>query len=552
MSLKPQPIPDIPEETARVAQAVFPKGNTWLRLRDQLGTIYEDDSFASLFSTRGQPAEAPWRLALVSVMQFAEGLSDRQAADAVRCRIDWKYLLALPLDDPGFDSSVLCEFRARLISGEAEESLLTALLQVCRQHKLLSEGGRQRTDSTHVLAAVSLLNRLENVATTLRLALNALAIAAPEWLRLKAAPEWVERYSTQIDEYMLPKSKEARIAYAETVGGDGHKLLAAIYDKDAPEWLRKIPVLETLRQVWVQQYYYSCEGVRWRTAEETGLPSSAVRIQSPIDVEARYSDKRSVSWVGYKVHLTESCDQDKPRLITQVETTPATVPDHEVIDQLHEQLSAKKLLPKEHLVDSGYINAELLVRSRRDWGVELCGPARPDTSWQAKAGKGYAASDFIFDWEQKQAICPQGQCSSSWQATTDRYGKEQIKIKFSVIECRPCVQREECTRIERRILTIRPKEEFLALEEARQREKTSEYAEVYKKRAGVEGSLSQAVRSSGMRRARYVGLAKTHLQNVLTAVATNAVRIANWMADLPLEKTRRSAFAKLMCPVPSC
>jgi transposase len=546
MSLKTQPIPAIPEDTARVAHAAFPKGNSWLRLRDQLGTIYQDESFASLFPNCGQPAQAPWRLALASIMQYAEGLSDDQAANAIRSRIDWKYALSLELDDPGFDSTVLCEFRSRLLLGQAEEKLLEAILQVCHQEKLLNKRGKQRTDSTHVLASIRVLNRLENVGLTMRHALDALAVAAPEWLRRHAQPEWVERYSAQIDEYRLPKETSKRLTLAKTIGADGHDLLKAVYGSQEREWLSKILAVETLRQVWVQQYYLDDKGLHWRTAEEHGHPPASVGIRSPHDVEARYSDKRSVSWIGYKAHLTETCDEDKPRLITQVETTLATIPDHEVIDQLHEHLEAKDLLPSQHLVDAGYINSDLLVRSEQEYGVELYGPPLRDTTWQAQAGKGFAASDFTFDWDKQEAICPQGQHSSSWQEATDRYGRDQVKIKFSLLSCRPCPQRGDCTRIERRILTVRPREEFLALEQARQREKTVQYAKLYAKRAGVEGSLSQAVRNSGLRRARYVGLAKTHLQNILTAAATNVVRIVNWLAGVPLAKTRRSPFAKLM------
>ena len=546
MSLKAQPIPTIPEETLRVARAAFPKGNTWLSLRDELGSIYQDADFAFLFPTRGQPAQAPWQLALVTIMQFAEGLSDTQAAASVRSRIDWKYALSLALTDPGFDASVLCEFRARLIAGQAENSLLEALLELCRERKLIKERGRQRTDSTHVLAAIRVLNRLENVGVTLRHALNALAVAAPEWLRAHALPEWIERYGARVDEYRLPKGKDERLALAESIGTDGHALLEAIYAAPAPEWLRKVPAVETLRQVWVQQYYLAEGALRWRTAAEHGLAEAALSIHSPHDREARYADKRSTTWVGYKAHLTETCDEDQPRLITQVETTQAPVPDHAVVDEVHEHLAAKQLLPADHLLDAGYINAALLVRSQQEHGVALCGPARRDTAWQAQASQGFAAADFTFDWEQEQVTCPGGKQSSSWQAATDCYGKAQVKIKFSVLDCRPCPHRTACTRIERRILTVSPKEEFLALEQARAREQTKEYAKLYAKRAGVEGSLSQAVRCSGLRQARYVGLAKTHLQNILTAAATNVVRVINWLTDVPLAKTRQSPFVKLM------
>ena len=181
MSLKPSPIEPVPEGTAHVARAAFRKGNPLLKLRDELGAVFADADFADLFPKLGQPGLPPWRLALVTVLQFAEGLPDRQAADAVRGRIDWKYALSLELTDPGFDFSVLCEFRARLIAGGLEQSLLEAMLTRYRERGLLKARGRQRTDSTHVLAAVRKLNRLENVGEMLRAALNSLAAAAPDW-----------------------------------------------------------------------------------------------------------------------------------------------------------------------------------------------------------------------------------------------------------------------------------------------------------------------------------------------------------------------------------
>ena len=168
MSLQAQPIPPIPELTVRIARAAFRKGNVYMQLRDLLGTFFTDDQFADLYPADGQPAYAPWRLALVSVMQFAENLTDRQAADAVRSRIDWKYALSLELTDEGFDFSVLSEFRQRLVAPEAGERLLNEMLTQFTQAGLLSSGGTQRTDSTHVLASVRALNRLELVGRTLQ------------------------------------------------------------------------------------------------------------------------------------------------------------------------------------------------------------------------------------------------------------------------------------------------------------------------------------------------------------------------------------------------
>jgi len=234
MSLASQPIPPGPEETARVARAAFPKGNVYLTMREELGTIYTHETFADLYPKVGQPAVAPWQLALVTVFQFLEGLSDRQATGAVRSRIDWKYALGLSLEDAGFDASVLCEFRARLVAHEAGERLLDEFLRQCQSHGWLKAGGNQRTDSTHVLAAVRLLNRLELVGETLRAALEDLATVAPDWLGSWVPADWVERYGRRIEESRLPRAEAARKQWAEQIGADGSHLLVRVYGEQAP------------------------------------------------------------------------------------------------------------------------------------------------------------------------------------------------------------------------------------------------------------------------------------------------------------------------------
>jgi transposase len=548
MSLHAQPFTAIPEETARVARAAFPQGNLYMRMRDEIGVLYEDEAFAALFSPRGQPAEAPWRLALVTIMQYAEGLPDRQAADAVRSRIDWKYALNLELTDPGFDHTVLSEFRTRLILGSAEQLLLDTFLQRCRERQLLKARGRQRTDSTHVLAAIRVLNRLECVGETLRHALNSLAVVAPQWVRIHCPAEWVERYGPRMENYRLPASKAERGVEAERIGRDGHTLLAALYAADAPRGLRDLPAVETLRQVWVQQYYLIEETVQWRSMEEHGIPPAPLFINSPYDPDAHGAAKRSTQWVGYRVHLTETCDEDCPRLITNVETTAAPTADNETLPDIHAALKTKDLLPQTHLVDSGYIAADLLVTTRKDYEVDLCGPPRANYHWQAQAATGFAASDFTIEWQRQQAICPLGRTSSTGRPTIDPRGNAVISIKFAVRDCRPCLQRSECTRttLGRRILTIRPREQFEALQQARARQRTEQYKKEYAQRAGVEGTISQAVGAFGLRRARYCGSLKTHLQHVLTATALNFVRIGAWLAGTPLAKTRKSAFVRLM------
>ena len=254
MSLHPSIIAPVPDETARVAHAAFPKGHPSLTLRDALGTIFQDDDFAALFPAWGQPGLPPWRLALVTIMQFRENLADRQAAEAVRARIDWKYLLSLELTDPGVDFSVLSAFRDRLLAGSAEELLLDKLLERCRALGLLKARGPQRTDSTHVLAAIRVLNRLELVAETLRAALNAVATVAPAWLQAVTPLAWYERSSRRIEESRLPKDKAAREAYAQMVGEDGFLFLDALDTPETPEELRALPSIEALRRTWQRHY----------------------------------------------------------------------------------------------------------------------------------------------------------------------------------------------------------------------------------------------------------------------------------------------------------
>src|SRR4051812_6390075 len=302
MSLHPQPALSIPEETQRVAHAAFPKGTLCLRIAEELGPLYRDDQFAEMFPTRGQPAASPARLAMVSVLQYVEGLSDRQAAEAVRGRIDGKYALALELTDHGFDLTVLSEFRSRLVNGQAEQQLLDTLLERCRELGLIRQRGRQRTDSTHVLAAVRTLNRLERVGETMRAALNELAVMAPDWLQALAPPEWYRRYGRRVENYHLPKTDAAREELARLVAADGEKLLAAIDAATDQPLLVQIPTVVTLRRVWAEQYTGEPGQLRWREVKD--MPSPAGLISSPYDTEARYSTKREVHWVGSKAHLT--------------------------------------------------------------------------------------------------------------------------------------------------------------------------------------------------------------------------------------------------------
>src|SRR3954453_8833471 len=277
MSLRLQLFPPVPDDTARIAQAAFRRGNLYVLLRDRLGTVFADADFADLYPKLGQPAYAPWRLALVTLMQFREGLSDRQAAEAVRSRIDWKYLLALALADAGFDHTVLCGFRARLLQHVATERLLARLLGAAREGGLLKARGRQRTDSTHVLAAVRDLNRLELLGETLRAALNAIAPAAPDWLRGLAPAGWHERYDRRVEDMRLPDADPKRDAYAAQVGADGFVLLDALDGAEAPIGLRDLPEVAVLRRVWARHFERVGAGSGGNTG---GDPAGGARLET--------------------------------------------------------------------------------------------------------------------------------------------------------------------------------------------------------------------------------------------------------------------------------
>src|SRR5882762_1418090 len=553
MSL-PLPEPDaIPEETARLARTINPKGTLYMQIRDQLGVIYENESFATLFSTRGQPAEAPWRLALVCIFQFIEGLTDRQAAEAVQQRIDWKYALALELSDPGFDFSVLSKFRARLLAGGNEMQLFDTMLAHLKTQGLVKGRGRQRTDSTHILAAVRTLNRLERVGETMRQALNLLAEVVPDWLRAHADPEWYERYGRRMENYRFPKAETERGQLGITIGRDGVHLLQVVENSTDLPWLRDLPALKTLRRVWEEQYTdLSVETIRFREKKDLDIPGNL--IASPYDPEARFSTKRGMDWVGYKVHFTETCDGYFPHLITHVETTQASIQDDQVLEAVHQGLAARDVLPEIHLVDAGYTDAEGLVNSQRDYGITLMGPVATDPSWQAKAAEGFDKASFLIDWEHETVICPAGKKNYSWLPNGDRSRGVVggVRVQFSSRDCTPCPLRAHCTRakVAPRELVLLPQERYEALQAAKERQNTETFREEYAMRAGIESTHAQALHRSDLRRTRYIGLAKTRLQHIFTALALNIIRTVEWLTDTSppqssQPKTRLSHFAAL-------
>jgi len=502
----------------------------------------------------------------------------------VREKLSWQYALGLDLDDPGFDHTVLSEFRARVVDHGLEERVLDLLLDRLVEVGLLGPGGKQRTDSTHVVSAVRDLNRLELAGESVRACLEALAACAPWWLaEVIDVPGWSRRYTARVDSWRLPTSEAKRTELALAYARDGYALVEACYRADAPGWVREVEAVQVLRVVVLQNYTRTVTEtgteVARREAERDGLPPGRFRLSSPYDTDARWGVKRDTFWNGYKVHLSETCDAEeaatsrqgdgagarsqpcpsatagsghserspqRPNLITNVATTAATVPDSAMTEAIHHALDRRGLLPAEHYVDSGYPSAELVADAARDYGIALISPMLLDTSRQARAGTGLHAAAFTIDWDRKQVTCPQGQRNVSWSPATQR-GTEAIVVKFAASTCGPCPARDQCTTAARggRQLTLKPRALHETLQANRAEQDTTAWQARYAIRAGVEGTMHQAIAVTGTRNARYKGLAKTHLEHVYSAVALNLIRLDAWWNGHPLDRRRTSHLARL-------
>jgi hypothetical protein len=541
-------------------------------IRDRLGEWLADEQFAAAFGVRGRPGWSPSRLAVVTVLQHAEDLTDRGAADAVRARIDWKYLLGLPLADPGFDHSVLPEFRDRVTGHHLEQVVLDSLLAKLAAGGLIRAGGKQRTDSTHVIAAVAALGRLELAGESVRAALEALAAADPGWLAARiCVPDRTRRYGTPVTSWKPPSSQAKRAELAIACARDGYALMEAACDRAAPGWLRELPAAGVLRRVLVQDYtrVISADGRevikrREKAPGDGGLPPGHIRIASPYDLDARWGAKRGESWLGYKLHITGTCDDPPgcdcgsagapehhrgceqltaPNLITHVATTDATVADNQMTTASCEDLAAKDPAPATGYLDPGYLSAAVVAAALATWGIALTGPLLAGTSPQARAQNGYARADFTVDYGTRTVTCPQGRTAASWSPATQR-GKDAIVAIFAPADCGPCPARPLCTKSKRRQLSLPPPALAAVQAAARASQDTASFRAGYARRAGVEGTMHQAA-SHGARRARYRDLPRTRLSHIYMACALNLLRLHAYWTGTPLDRRRTSHLTRL-------
>ncbi|MER5363535.1 IS1182 family transposase [Streptomyces sp. NPDC002785] len=500
-------------------------------VRDRLDGLWCDEDFADWYPRDGRPGLSPAQLATVCVLQFLLGLSDRQAAEAVRCRIDFKYAMAMELDDPGFHHSVLGDFRDRLAEDGRADRLLDLALARLKEAGLVRERTTQRTDSTHVLAVVRDLTRLELITESVRAALEEVAGTSPHLLDELVDEEWGRRYGRPVRLGKNPTKPKTRIL---ATGNDAVRLLKHLYQRGADR--ASGPRIQALRQIMVQNYHHDTAGhLRWRTAETEdgpGLPPSSRAIVSPYDTSARYARHgHIISWKGFSAHLTETCAPDGPNVITDVATTAATTHDSKVLPGIHTRLHRRSLLPAEHLVDSGYTSLVHLDQAARQHQVTVTGPLPGNPTRQHRQNEGFGRDDFHIDYDRRQVTCPQGQVSQGWHGpypTSSPTAAPLIVARFTKGQCHPCPARARCTtsRENARNVGFPPRELRDLQLRVRTEQQTPEWKTRYAVRSGVEGTVNEFAHGHGMRRCRYRGQEKAHIQHVLTAIAVNTERLS--------------------------
>lgn len=497
-------------------------------MRDRLDGLWHDEDFAGWYPRDGRPGLSPAQLATVCVLQFLLGLSDRQAAEAVRCRIDFKYALAMELDDPGFHHSVLADFRERIAQDDRADRLLDLALARLKEAGLVRERTTQRTDSTHILAAVRDLTRLELVTEAVRAALEEVARTAGHLLVDLVDEEWGRRYGRPVRLGKNPTRPKTRILAA---GDDACRLLERLH-RHQPGY-RPGPQAEALRQIIVQNYYRDAAGrLRWRTADDGGLPPSSSAIVSPYDITARYvRHGHIIRWKGFAAHVTETCASGSVNVITDVATTSAATNDAQALPGIHTRLARRGLLPAEHLVDGGYTSLVHLERAEREHQVTVSGPLPGNPTRQHRRNEGFDRDDFHIDFDRQQVTCPRGQVSKGWHGpypTSSPTAAPLIVARFTKGQCQPCPDRPRCTssRESARNVGFAPRELRDLQVRVRAEQQTPDWKARYAVRSGVEGTINEFAHGHGMRHCRYRGQPKAHLQHVFTAIAVSIERLS--------------------------
>ena len=513
-------------DTSFLTQALFDAQNPYEIFRREIYPALQERraELCQLYCLdNGRPGLEPVLLAGVTLLQFIEKVPDRQAVELLRLHLGWKHALGLRIDDPGFHPTSLVTFRERLTGSADGRLLFDIILRFLHGKSFVKRHGKQRLDSTHVLAAVARMGRLEVVRETLRLFLETI-----QRRRLEGSlPEWSLFHDRYIDcDIAWHKvGKDQLIRKHQQAGRDMHRLL---------QWVRDIPELaghkqtQLLRRVFDEQYTLTEQGPRQRQHEGPGV------VKNPHDPDVQWSSKEpngQKAWEGYKVQIAETVPEGQPSerqkgqpttaFITEITTTEAIASDFEGRDIVEQRQDEHGLgAADECYVDAGYISDDTLARAEQA-GRVLIGPARPSRN---ASGALFTADDFEVSVADRQALCPAGhpstQCSRLENATT---GQVNYRFEWSY-HCDGCPFQSQCTtaRSGRRMLVVGEHHDHL---QKRRREMPTEaFREAMKQRRGIEGTISEFARNGG-RRTRYRGLPKTSLCNYLHGAALNVKRL---------------------------
>lgn len=514
MSLQVVDRSEIPEDTANLGQELLGEDNIYRQLGDKLADLLKDEDLAWMYSTQGGPALSPVILALVIVFQMMEKLPDRMAAEMVRVRIDWKYALHLPLNWVGFHWTNLSHFRRRLIENEAEYEVFDRVVEMMVEIGFIRRRGKQRTDSMSILGLVARLSRLELTLETIRVVLAGIEKVDATWLGKNVPAAFLERYGFKKQTYKMTEEEVA--AELRQAGADGLWLRQQL--EAAPVGIQELESVKVMGEIWSQQF-------EWDEAGSYQGPKEKLEghglIQSPHEPEVRYREKRDKKWQGYVSQVSETAEEKgEVNFITDIGVTDAQASDVRSLPEVQERLVERAVPPEEQDVDQAYVSGTSLAESEEQ-GIKLVGSIAPEVG-----PKEYKLSDFEVELEAKKAICPAGQMALRWNEVLRSDGTVEYRFYFGE-QCTDCPLRAHCTEAKAG-RTITYHEHHQQVVQCRVRMKTEEFKAAMKRRAPVEGTISQVARAGG-RYARYRGLRKVNLQLVFTAVGINLRRLcAAW------------------------
>jgi transposase len=526
---KPRSRPQLSFETAYIYDdAAGIADDHWSRrFFAQLFCAFDDGEFADLYEDRGRYPVSPSLLAGITILQYMYNVSDRAAVENTIMRRDWRIALGIRADYTGFAPSVLCRFRQRLVAHGRGRMLFETVLGRARELGLLSGRRKLRVDATHVVANVTRLSRAEVVREALRVVVCDAHKRYPELREDGDFGRLHDRYS---EEVWIGGGGAVSDEQLRELGRDGLLLLQLV------GW-RQVRGADVLAQIITENFVVD-EGedaVRVRAPDER--PDD--RIATPHEPDARYGKKRNHKWLGDQAHVVETADEDRPNLVTDVLSTDPRAEDSTVLEQIAWRARSGTPEVDTLIADGGYASAHN-SRAAAQIGVDLIAPPRSNNR------KGWLPLEaFELDWERQVAICPQGHQSILW-----RERQRDLQIRFDTATCAACRRRRECTS-SRQGRTLAPSREYRQLQRDRARSQTAQWKALYRRRAAIEGTISELVHCCGLRRSRYRDAPFRALHVLLSATALNVRRILKSLAESPVAHGGAAAASVLSSPLRS-